>query len=293
MIITSCGNSVNIAQSLAKKLKAKYSPLTISEFPDGDIYMKYNTNVKGKKVVIVQSFQPHADMSLFDVIWAAETAKDLGAKKVILVAPYLAYMRQDIRFHPGEAISSRIMAKHLNACIDKIITIDPHLHRYKSLKQIFTVSAKKLTANYLIANYIQKHFKNEIIIGPDGESYQWAEEIAEHVHVHATVLKKTRFSSRHVKVKMINPIPIKGKNVIIVDDIISTGHTIAEAAKQAKKMGAKSVSAIGVHGLFIENGMQKLKKAGVSRIITTNCIEHKTNKIDVTPLILKELMKEK
>ena len=292
MIITTCGNSVPIAKRLSAALHAPYSPLTISSFPDGDIYLKYNTAVKGQKVILVHSFQPHSNQSLFNLIFAAETAKDLGAAKVILVAPYLAYMRQDTRFHPGEAISSRIMAKHLNSCFDKIITIDPHLHRYRSLKDIFTIPTVKLTANTLIAEYIQKHFINEIIIGPDGESFQWAEEIARHIHIQATVLKKTRFSSRQVQVKMVKPISIQGKNVIIVDDIISTGHTIAEAAKQARKMGAKSITAIGVHGLLVENAMKKLRQAGVTTVITTNCIEHPTNKIDVMPLLLKELRKE-
>jgi len=291
MIITSCSNSVKLAKKLARKLKVKYSPLTISSFPDGDLYLKFNTNLKKKKLVIVQSFQPHPDMSLFDIIFAAETAKDLGAKKVILIAPYLAYMRQDKRFHSGECISSKVMAKLLNNSIDKIITIDPHLHRYKSLKDIFTIPAKKLTANPLIADYIKKHFRNEIIIGPDWESYQWAERIAKKVHVLATVLRKTRFSSRHVTVKMTKPISVKGKNVIIVDDIISTGHTIIEAAKKALKMGAKTVSAIAVHGLFVEDAVKKLRKVGVNKIITTNCIEHKTNKIDVTSLLVKELKK--
>ena len=288
MIITSCGNSINLAKSIARKLKGKFSPLTIGAFPDGDIYLKYNTDVKGKKVVIVQSFQPHSDMSLFDIIFAAETAKDLGAKKVILVAPYLAYMRQDKRFNPGEAISSRVMAKLLNNSIDKLITVDPHIHRYKSLKDIFTIPAKDLTANSLIADYVNKHFKNEIIIGPDWESYQWAEAIAKQLNVSATVLKKQRFSSRKVRVKMIKPITIKGKNVIIVDDIISTGHTIMEAAKHAKKMGAKNITAIGVHGLFAEGALEKLGKAKI-KVITTNTVEGKTAKIDVADLLVKEL----
>jgi len=292
MIITSCGNSTGIAKKLAKKLKVKYSPLTLSAFPDGDIYLKYNTQLKKKKVVIVQSFQPNSDMSLFDIVFAAETAKDMGAKKVILVAPYLAYMRQDKRFNPGEAISSKIMAKLLNNYIDKIITIDPHLHRYKSMKDIFTISAKKITANGIIADYIQKNIDNAVIIGPDRESYQWAEAIAKQIGVDSTVLEKTRYSSRRVKSKMIRPLNVRGMNVVIVDDIISTGHTIAEAAKKARRMKARSITAIGVHGLFVENGMSTLKKAGVDRVVTTNCIEHRTNKIDVTPLLVKELMRE-
>ena len=293
MIITSCGNSVAIAQTVAKQLKVTYSPLTISAFPDGEMYLKFNAPIKGKKVVIIHSFQPHADMSLFDVIWAAETAKDLGAKKVILVAPYLAYMRQDKRFHPGEAISSRIMAKHLNACIDKIITVDPHLHRYKSLRDIFTAQSVCLTANQLIGQYIKEKIKKPVIIGPDWESYQWAEAIAKEVGCENTVLEKTRFSSRHVTSKMVKDVTIAGKNVLIVDDIISTGHTMIEALKKARQKKAKSIIGIGVHGLFVENGLQKMKNAGFDKIITTNCIEHATNKIDITYLIVEELKKER
>ena len=290
MIITSCGNSVRLAKSIAKKLKVKFSPLTIGSFPDGDIYMKYNTALKGKKLVIVQSFQPHSDMSLFDIIFAAETAKDLGAKKVILVAPYLAYMRQDKRFNPGEAISSRIMAKLLNNSIDKIITIDPHIHRYKFLKDIFTISAKDITANFLIGDYVKKKIKNPVIIGPDWESYQWAEVVARQVGCAVTVCKKTRHSSRHVTEKMVHKIAIKNKNAVIVDDIISTGHTILEAAKHAKALGAKSITAIGVHGLFAEKALEKLRKAKI-KVLTTNTVEGKTAKIDVADLLVKELKK--
>lgn len=291
IIITTCGNSEKLARKLAKKLKAKFSPLTIKSFPDGDIYLKFNTSLKGKKLIIVQSFQPDSDMSLFDVIFAAHTAKDLGAKKIILVAPYLAYMRQDKRFHPGEAISSRIMAKLLNNSVDRIITIDPHLHRYKSLKDIFRIPAKKLTANSLIAEYIIRKIKRPVIIGPDWESNQWADVIAQRVGSQSTVLQKTRFTSRRVEERMKKKIDCTGKDVVIVDDIISTGHTMAEAAKKARKLGARTITAIGVHGLFV-SGTGILKKAGVTKIITTNSIEHKTNMIDVSSLLIGALKRE-
>lgn len=212
---------------------------------------------------------------------------------MVLAAPYLAYMRQDKRFHPGEAVSSRIMAKLLNNSVDKIITIDPHLHRYKSLKEIFAVPAAKLTANSLIADYITKKFRKAVIIGPDKESYQWAEAIAKKAGLQSTVLEKTRYSSRHVASRMVKKIDIKGKEAVIVDDIISTGHTIAEAAKKAKALGAKKIIAIGVHGLFVGNAISIMKKAGIQEIVTTNCIEHKTNKIDITELLAEELRKEK
>lgn len=294
MIITSCGNSFRMAKFLAKKLKAKYSPLTVSSFPDGDIYLKFNANLQGRKVIIVQSFYPHPEQSLLRIIFAAQTAKDLGAKKVVLVAPYLAYLRQDKRFNPGEAISSKIMAKVLNACLDKIITIDPHLHRYRTMKALFKIQAKALTANDLIANYIKTKFdlKRTVLVGPDWESSQWAGKIATQIGSASTVLEKKRYSARKVRVKVINPITIKSQDIVIVDDIISTGHTIVEAAKEIKKRGARNISAIAVHGLFVEDALKKLKKVGVKKIITTNSVEHRTNKIDLGRLLVEELKKE-
>ena len=293
MLITSCGNSEKIAKAVAKSLQASYSSVFISDFPDGDLYLKFKVPVKGKTVVIIHSFQPHSNESLLRIIFAAETAKDLGAKKVILVAPYLAYLRQDARFHPGEAVSSKIMAKHLSMCIDKIITIDGHLHRYRTLGALFSIPGKDLTANHVIADYIQKNFKNDlVIVGPDWESFQWAERIAQKIGAPATVFEKTRHTSRKVSVKMIKPISLKNKQVVIVDDIISTGHTVIQAAKLAYAQGAKDVSTIAVHGLFVENALPKLKKVGLKHIVTTNCIEHITNKIDVSSLLVQELKNE-
>ncbi len=294
MLITSCGNSEKLAKAVARTLKAPYSPVFISDFPDGDLYLKFNTAVKGKTVVIVHSFQPHSNESLLRIIFAAETAKDLGAKKVILAAPYLAFLRQDTRFHPGEAISSKIMAKHLSACIDKIITIDGHLHRYRTLGALFSIPGKDLTANSLIADYIKENIKNDIVIvGPDGESFQWAERIARKINVPVTVFEKKRHSSRKVSVKMTKPISLKNKHVVIVDDIISTGHTVIQAAKLAYRQGATDVSTIAVHGLFVEGGWKKLRKAKLKHIVTTNCIEHRSNKIEVAPLLAEELRQER
>ncbi len=289
MIITTCGNSERIAKALARKRKAKYSPLTISQFPDGDEYLKFNTIVKGHHVVIVQSFQPNPQRSFLQIIFAAETAKDLGAAKVTLIAPYLAYMRQDARFNPGEAVSSRIVGKYLSKAVDRLITFDPHIHRYKSLRDIFSIKTTKLTANYLIADYIKKNFRNVVVVGPDWEAYQWADTIAVLIGAQAAHFSKTRHSSRHVTSKMVNEVDMKGKTVIIIDDIISTGGTVVQAAKAVLAKGAKEVHAICIHGLFVENALAKLKKAKVKTVVTTNCIEHPTNRIDVTPLLVKEL----
>ncbi len=139
----------------------------------------------------------------------------------------------------------------------------------------------------------KKNLRNEVIIGPDWESYQWAESVANEAGADVSVLKKERFSSRLVRVKMIRPVAIEGKTAVIVDDIISTGHTIIEAAKKAMKMGAKSVVAVAVHGLFAEGALEKIKKAGIREVITTNTIIQKTSRIDISSLIFEELAKDR
>ena len=303
VIVMSLNNSQDTAKKIAKAIKAKYTQTEVSAFPDNDIYMRFNTKVKGEKVIIVESFaNPDSNWALYSSIFAAQTAKRLGAKKVILVAPYLAFMRQDKEFKSGEAINAQIMGSLINSNFDKILTIDPHLHRIRKMKDLFTIEAKNLTANHEIAKFIKSKFiksnvkhhpsvSGPLIMGPDWESYQWADKISAELGVKDTVLHKDRHSSRDVDVKMTDNTNLKGMNVVIVDDIISTGNTMIKAAIKAKKLGAKSITAIGVHGLFVENGYKKMEKY-FNNIYTLNTINHKSNKIDCSPILIEELKRK-
>lgn len=286
-IVFGGSNSQDLARKIARKLKAPYASLIIKHFPDGETNLRLPANVKNKEVILVESMHPNPNEIMIEIIFAARTAKELGAKKVTIVAPYLAYMRQDKRFYPRECKSNTIMSA-LMTCGDKIITVDPHLHRIKSLKDIFNIPAKRVSANESIAKFIKKNIKNAIIVGPDSESYQWAEAIADKINLNAVVLKKKRYSSRKVRIKVKEDVEFKNKNAVIVDDIISTGHTMIEPIKQIKKMGAKKVYCIGVHGLFVENALKKLKKIG-AKVITTNTIPNSVDKIDISKAIVKEL----
>lgn len=292
VIVTTLNNSEKHAKKIARSIKAKYSKTQVGKFPDNEIYIKYNTNLKGKKLIIVESLQPNPNKALLNVIWAAKAAKMQGAKKIIIIAPYLGFMRQDKMFNSGEAINAQIMSDLMNKYVDKLLTIDPHLHRIPKMKDVFTISAKNLTANSVIAKYVKKTFKkqNLLIMGPDWESYQWADKIAAEVGVKDTVLHKDRHTTRNVDVKLTENIDLKGKDIVIVDDIISTGNTMIKAAIKSKKLGAKSVHAIGVHGLFVENGLKKMKKH-FNSIVTVDTIKHETNAIDISPVIIKELKK--
>ncbi len=286
-MIIGCSNSKKLARDIARKSRQEYSELITKKFPDGETYLRFKTDVKNKEIVLVNSCHPNPNDALMELIFAAQTAKELEAKKVIIVAPYLAYLRQDKRFHSGECKSNSIIAKLLN-CADELITIDPHLHRIKNLNEIFKIKTKRLSANKTISEYINSNHKNALIIGPDEESYQWAEKIAEEINSHAVILRKKRYTSRSVRIKLKQDVDFKNKDVVIVDDIISTGHTMIEPIKQLKQKGVKKITCICVHGLFVEEALERLKRLGVD-VISTNTIESKVSKIDLSKFIADNL----
>ncbi|MEA2036196.1 MAG: ribose-phosphate diphosphokinase [Nanoarchaeota archaeon] len=289
MIIIGLSHGLHIAKRLANKLKKPYSKLEVTHFPDSEIKLKFNVNLKKKVAILVQSFYKNINDCIIETLFAAETAKDLGARKLILVAPYFPYLRQDKRFNPGECISLQTIAKNIDEDFNEVYIIDPHLHRERTLKHIFKIKSHKLTANILIENYIKKNIKNPVIIGPDWESYKWAQRIAEKIGCDFAIMEKERYSARKVKVTLNKEIDIKKKNLIFIDDMISTGHTLLEAIKAMKKLGAKKVTCFAAHGILVEDALNKLKKAG-AKVITSNTIPNSSAKIDVTSLIAKHLM---
>ena len=287
MLIIGCSNSRDLAKNISKNLKCDYSDLSVKKFPDGELYLKFETELKNQDVVLVQSLHP-SDEALLELIFAIHTAKDLGAKKVRVVIPYLAYIRQDKRFNPGECVSSKIVGSLLNVA-DEIITIDPHLHRFKSLNEVFKTKAVKLSANDLIQDYISKNFKDPVIIGPDAESYQWAQSIAKKIKASAAILQKDRINSYEVHVKLNSEINVRNKELIIIDDIISTGKTILEAIKVIKKLKPKSITVISIHGIFADPSTLDFIREYSNSIITTNTIKNPYSKIDVSKLISDSL----
>ena len=288
MIVISCSHGVHLGHKIARQLGAPHSELSVKKFPDDELLIRFNADLKEKSVVLIQSFYQNISDCIVEVMLASETARDLGAKKIILIAPYFPYLRQDKRFHKGESVSQKIIAGLFDKYFDGILVIDPHLHRKMSLSQIFRVKAAKLTANSLLADYIKKHVKNPVIIGPDEESYKWARMVAGQIGAESRILAKKRYSSYKVAVKLNKKIDLKGKNAVIVDDIISTGHTIIETAKLLRKIGAKGIYCICVHGIFANGALKKLSKAKI-KVISTNTIPNPVAKIDVCEFITEFL----
>lgn len=288
MLIVSCSHGRHLGHLIANKIKKKHSNLLADKFPDDELRIRFNENLKDRTIILVQSFYKNISDCIIEVIFAAKTAKELGAKKVILVAPYFPYLRQDKRFHRGEAVSQTIIADLMDKYFDAIYIMDPHLHRKNKLEYIFKRKTEKLTANNSLADYIKKHIQNPVIIGPDEESYKWARNVANILGLKSIILNKKRYSSYHVKVKLNKKIDLRNKNAVIVDDIVSTGNTILETAKTLKKLDAKNIYCICVHGIFANNALSKLKKQKIN-IISTNTIPSKMSRIDVSEVIGESL----
>ncbi len=285
-VILSGTNTRALARRVAKLCKIPYADIFHNHFPDGESYLKL-PNVKGKEVIIVLTMYPNPNESALEAMFTIHTARDLGAKKVTIVAPYLAYMRQDKMFHPGECVSAHVLPTLLQA--DRLLAIDPHLHRIKHLRNLFHGRAKELTANDILATYLKKNYPDAVLCGPDEESSQWAARIAASIGLESIILRKHRYSPRKVRVVLHADHKIKGKEAVIVDDMISTGHTIAEAAKLLRKLGATSVVTVCVHGLFVGKALSLLKKAGIKEIVCTNTVKSRYARIDIAPLIARNI----
>ncbi|MBN1683824.1 MAG: ribose-phosphate pyrophosphokinase [Gammaproteobacteria bacterium] len=272
------------AKSLVDQLKIPLGDVIFRHFPDGDSYVRIKSEIKDKEVFLLASLnQP--DPKVIPLLFFSKTAKTLGAKKIHLIAPYLAYMRQDKAFNPGEAINSRIFATLLSQYFDTLITIDPHLHRYKTLDEIYTIPTYVLHADILIAEWIQQNIKKPVLIGPDVESKQWVLRAANHIKAPYLIFKKTRIGDRDVQISVPHIEDYQHNTAVLIDDIISSAATMIEAVKHLKQLGVRKIVCIGIHAIFAGNAYQELKATGVERIITCNTILHESSTIDVSGMV--------
>lgn len=271
------------ARSVADFLGADIAALHVHRFPDGESYVRYESPVEGRRTILVCTLD-RPDNKFLPLVFAAATARDLGAAQVGLVAPYLAYMRQDRRFQPGEAVTSTYFARTLNRWIDWLVTVDPHLHRRGSLSEIYSVPTAALHAAPAISTWIRKTIKSPVLIGPDGESEQWVAAVAKDAGAPFLVLEKERRGDRDVKVSVPDIERWRDRTPVLVDDIISTARTMIETVGHLKAAGLTPPTCIGVHAVFADKAYEELRAAGARRVVTCNTIPHVSNEIDLTEL---------
>lgn len=269
-----------LAAALTAKLDATAGALVIRRFPDGETYLRFDTPVCGHKVVLACSLH-HPDNNIMPLLFAASTARELGATGVGLVTPYLGYMRQDKRFQEGEAVTSAVFAQLLSRHIDWLVTVDPHLHRWNSLDEIYSVPATVVPAAPLLAAWIKSHVEAPVLIGPDAESEQWVSAVAAIAGAPHVVLEKVRHGDRDVTVSIPDPAALRGRTPVLVDDIISTGRTMVAAVQHVKAQHLNPPVCVGVHAVFAGDAHEALLAAGAARVVTTDTIPHASNGISV------------
>ncbi|TAK53383.1 MAG: ribose-phosphate pyrophosphokinase [Gammaproteobacteria bacterium] len=284
MLLAMPGNE-ELAASLRQALGAEPVTLAMRRFPDAETYLRINSDVNGCAVAVVCTLQD-PDARFLPLVFMADTLRELGTRSVGLVAPYLAYMRQDRRFQAGEAITSASFARLLSARFDWLLTVDPHLHRRESLAEIYTIPTEIAQAAPLLAEWIRGQVQDPLVVGPDSESEQWVRAVAEAVPCPHIVLEKTRHGDRDVSV---SPLPdlsgLSGRTPVLIDDIVSSARTMIETVKLLRVAGRRAPVCLAVHGLFTAGAYEALREAGAAQIVSTNSVPHTSNAIDLTPIL--------
>lgn len=289
IVFTLPGNE-SLAANLTEQLRVEKGEAVVRHFPDDETFVRVDTDVKEKDVLLVCTLD-HPDKKLLPLYFLSQTLKELEAKRITLITPYLAYMRQDKRFNPGEAITSELFAKLVSGFVDRIVTIDPHLHRRSSLAEIYSVPTTVVHAAPLISEWIRNNIPNALLVGPDSESEQWVSVVAKDAHAPFIVLEKIRHGDNDINVSVPKVGHYKNHIPVLVDDIISTARTMIETVGHLKMAGMKAPVCVGVHGIFAGDAFMELFRAGADRVVTTNSIIHASNRIEIAELILRVLPK--
>jgi len=293
LIIIGGSSSEKLANNVASELGLTPGKVEIKRFPDGEKYLRVLSDVKDQHVAVIQSMHHTPDDFLFEYLLLVDALKDLGAKKVTGFIPYFAYARQDERFKPGEALSFKTVSKLIETVgTDEIFTIDMHQHRVLKSSDVFRIPSHNLSAMPLLADYVQNEgrLQNPLVIGPDAEAEQWAKLASETLGTDYDVFTKKRFAADRVEIKP-RAANAKGRDILIVDDIVSTGGTIIEAARILHSQGANQIEVACTHPILATDALNRIKGAGVLNVIGTDTVPGAISYVSVAPLIAEQINK--
>ena len=276
-----------LAADLSERLGAALGRLAVGRFPDGEHHVRVDDDPVGREAILVADLA-RPDAVLLPLLFAADTLRDLRASRVSLVAPYLPYMRQDRRFHAGEAVSSMTFARLLSRAVDDLTTIDPHLHRRASLGEIFNIPTRVVHAASLVGAWIADNVEKPLVIGPDAESGQWAREAALHAQAPCVLLSKVRQGDREVVISGPDLTDWRGHTPVIVDDIISSGATIRDTAEMLSASGLPPPVVVAVHALISTQDQARLAPQ-IARLVSTATVPHASNAMAITGLLAEAL----
>jgi ribose-phosphate pyrophosphokinase len=280
-------DEAGLAARLASALGWTLALVDVHRFPDGETRLRLPAELP-LRVALLRGLQQPND-KLAPLLLAAAGARELGARHVSLVSPYLAYMRQDMAFSPGEVVSQRHLGRLLAASFDSVVTVDPHLHRVATMDEV--VPGKRgvaLTAAALLGQHAAAQVPGALLLAPDEEAGQWVRAAAAAVGLDHAVCHKLRRGDHDVEVSLPDH-PVAGRAVVIMDDVASTGRTLCAAARGALAQGAASVDVAVTHALFVGDAWEQVRAAGVRHVWSSDCVPHRSNAISVVPLLVVAL----
>ncbi len=271
------------ARALAEAAGLPYAGVAVHRFPDGESQVRLPHKLPERLVIYRSLDRPNE--KLVELALAVATARDLGARDLTLVAPYLCYMRQDKAFVPGEAVSQRILGALLAEWFDALVTVDPHLHRVPRLADAVPVKhAICLSAAGPMAEFLEHALDGPLVLGPDSESHQWVAAVAATQGLDYGVAVKERLGDREVRI-CLPELDFRGRAVVLVDDVVSTGSTLVATAEALRPEHPASVSVLVAHGLFVEGALERLAGAGVTAIWSSDSVPHPTNRVYLARLL--------
>ncbi|WP_375196366.1 ribose-phosphate diphosphokinase [Sphingobium sp.] len=285
-ILFGFGDSVAATRRLGRALNVPALEVEVHRFPDGECLVRIPSTAR--TVLFYRSLND-PDHKIIELLFAASAARDGGAERVILIAPYFCYMRQDMAFRSGEAVSQKVIGSLVASHFDGLITVDPHLHRVASLNEVVRgITAISVSAAPLLATLIDDR-DAPVIVGPDGESRQWIEAIAAPLALETLVASKRRLGDRHVGLAIAGADRVKGRRAIVVDDMISSGRTLVEAARLLHDAGCLSVEAVVTHCLAGPHDLAWMAASGIASIASSDSVDGSTNRAELAPLICRAL----
>jgi ribose-phosphate pyrophosphokinase len=276
-----------LARQTAKAASWRFARIATRRFPDGETFLRVPTGVEGADCALFCSLA-RPDSRFLALAFAARELRERGAGSLTLVAPYLPYLRQDRRFREDEALTSRHFAALVSREFDRLVTVDPHLHRIRDLDGIYSIPTITLHSAPLLAAWIRDHVRQPFIVGPDEESEQWVKRIASEVGAPFAVLAKQRLGDRSVVIRASGLDRWRRHRPILIDDIISSGGTIIEAIRCLEAEGFAKPVCIAIHALARPAIRRKIEAATVE-LLSTDTVPHPSNKISVAPLLADAL----
>jgi ribose-phosphate pyrophosphokinase len=280
------------AERLAARLELPLHEIAVHRFPDDEIMVTVGPSAA---TTILYASLDRPNDKLLAILFAAEALRRGGARRLVLLAPYLCYMRQDAAFHAGEAISQRAVGRLLVGTVDRVITVDAHLHRTTDIGAVLPgIEADNLSAMPAIATTLLNHGIDPatVVVGPDAESRPWVSDLASHLGLAHTVARKTRRGDRSVDIELAEAALVFGRPVLLVDDIVSSGTTLIGAAKMLKAAGASMIDAVVTHALFPPEVAAVFAEAGIRSVRSTSSVPHPTNAIPLDDVLATALRRE-